>query len=214
MKKKEEKDRKRQHPNPSILHDTYYYILKPSNSKPFTMWNHTFLFQLHTRDSNSIPQIWKPPPRPQVKSSVLLGVSVRKHRKLKNPRFLGSNRQDQLLSAAGSHESLWIGGTWWQWNLGAAVFLLVREVEKVRTCKGKQHGDTKVNRKKNRRYFSKHQSQNFSASHGEDYGETHCPPVIHEVHGGCRDSFTANERSAHAGKGGCQRKLWPVGDPI
>ena len=44
VKKKEDEHQKRQHPKFSIFSHTYYYTIKPSNLKPFTVWNHTLLF--------------------------------------------------------------------------------------------------------------------------------------------------------------------------
>lgn len=57
-------------------------------------------------------------------------------------------RRDWLLGAVGSCKNLWIGRTYWQWNLCTTTFLLVREEEEVRSGEGKQHDSTKVNRKR------------------------------------------------------------------
>lgn len=100
---------------PQILNIFPYLLLYYKTLKFKTLHcvkSHTPI-SLHTHDFNSITQIWKPSPRPQVKSSVLQGVSAWQHRKLKNPRSLGSNRTP----ASGS----W-GHSWWMpallWHLG------------------------------------------------------------------------------------------------
>lgn len=67
-------------------------------------------------------------------------------------------------------------------------------------------------RKRGRR-ISKHWSQNSSASHGEDYGETNSPLVMHKVHRGWRYPLAACVKNTRAGAGGWQTQIWSSGRP-